>query len=378
MREYFVRNAAYWIDEFHLDGLRLDATQSMHDASRPHVIAEIATAARAAAGERRIFLVAENEPQRAECLLPRESGGHGLDAMWNDDFHHSARVALTGRRDGYFRDHRGAAQEFVSAAKHGFLFQGQPYAWQEQPRGTPSLDQPAWSFIVFTQNHDQVANTLDGRRLHTLAAPGRLRAMVALALLGPQTPMLFMGEEPFPFFADHGEELCGAVLAGRRAFVRQFVHYATPAAQALVPEPCAASTFLAAKLDFAERDAHGRVYALYRDLLRLRREDPVIAAQAREALDGAVLGPAAFVLRFFGAHHGDRLLALNLGADLDLTVAPEPLLAPPRGASWQVEWSSDEPRYGGLGAVNPCGTSGWRLPSDSATLLRAVPRRSVA
>ncbi len=132
VREYFVRNAAYWIDEFHLDGLRLDATQSMHDASRPHVIAEIATAARAAAGERRIVLVAENEPQRAECLLPRESGGYGLDAMWNDDFHHSARVALTGRRDGYFRDHRGAAQEFVSAAKHGFLFQGSPIAWQEQ------------------------------------------------------------------------------------------------------------------------------------------------------------------------------------------------------------------------------------------------------
>jgi maltooligosyltrehalose trehalohydrolase len=376
VREYVVRNAAYWIAEFHLDGLRLDATQSIQDRSQSHILAEIAAAARAAAGARRIVLIAENEPQRAECLDPVAAGGYGLDAMWNDDYHHSARVALTGRRDGYFHDHRGTAQEFVSAAKYGFLFQGQYYAWQRQPRGTPVLDRPAWSMIVFTQNHDQVANTLDGRRLHALAAPGRLRAIVALTLLAPQTPMLFMGEEfaasqRFPFFADHCAALRGAVHAGRREFLRQFAHYARPDAQAIVADPCAPATFHAAKLDFSERERNAHVYALYRDLLRLRREDPVIAAQAREALDGAVLAPHAFVLRYFDARHGDRLLAVNLGADLRLPSLAEPLLAPPRGARWHLVWSSEATRYGGLGATDPGAAAGWRLPSDSAALLRA-------
>jgi maltooligosyltrehalose trehalohydrolase len=315
------------------------------------------------------------------CLLPPEAGGYGLDAMWNDDFHHSARVALTGRRDGYFHDHRGSAQEFVAAAKRGFLFQGQRYDWQQQPRGTPVLDRPAWSMIVFTQNHDQVANTLDGRRLHTIAAPARLRAMVALTLLCPQTPMLFMGEEfaasaPFTFFADPCAGEGSQVWAGRREFLSQFDHYDSPDAQAIVPDPCAASTFLAAKLDRSEREKHAHVYSLYRDLLRIRRSDPVISAQRADRLDGAVLAPAAFVLRFFDAEYGDRLLAVNLGTDLDVPSVPEPLLAPPAGARWVLDWSSEHTRYGGLGVLDPCRDSGWRLPSDSATLMRAEPSSS--
>ena len=377
VRAHFVGNAAYWIAEFHLDGLRLDATQSIHDKTQPHVLAEVATAARAAARGRRIILVAENEPQDVACLLPPSAGGYGLDAMWNDDFHHSARVALTGRRDGYFHDHLGNAPEFIAASKHGFLFQGQRYDWQRQPRGTPALDQPAWSMIVFTQNHDQVANTLDGRRLDKLAAPARLRAVVALTLLSPQTPMLFMGEEfaastPFPFFADYCADLREPVAAGRREFLSQFAHYASEDAQNIVPDPCAASTFLAAKLDHSERERHAHVYALYRDLLQLRKTDAVIAGQRRDRLDGAVLGAHAFVLRYFDAEHGDRLLAVNLGTDLNFVSVAEPLLAPPIGSRWVLAWSSEHTRYGGLGVLDPCRESGWRLPSDSATLLRAA------
>ena len=379
VRELVVRNAEYWIGEFHLDGLRLDATQSIHDASRPHVVAELAAAARRAALPRSIVLVAENEPQHAEALAPAEAGGYGLDAMWNDDYHHAARVALTGRRDGYFHDYRGAAQEFVSAARHGFLYQGQYYAWQGKARGTAALGVPPWSFVVFTQNHDQVANTLAGERVHRLASPARLRALTALTLLAPQTPLLFMGEEfaaaePFPFFADHSERLRTPVREGRRGFLRQFAHYATPGAQATVPDPGAAATFRTAKLDVAQRQSNAHVYALYRDLLRLRREDPVIAAQARGGLDGAVLGPRAFVLRWFDRAAGDRLLVLNLGDDLDLASAPEPLLAPPRDARWHMTWSSDEPRYGGPGALEPCGGNGWQLAAESAVLLAPAPR----
>jgi maltooligosyltrehalose trehalohydrolase len=376
VREYFIGNACYWIREFHLDGLRLDATQSMHDASQPHVIAELSQRVRAAALPRKIILIAENEPQRSEYLNPIAAGGFGLDALWNDDFHHAARVALTGRHEGYYHDYRGHAQEFVSAVKRGFLYQGQYYDWQRQPRGAPFTSQPAWSLITFIQNHDQVGNTLYGERLHELTSPGRYRAITALLLLAPQTPLLFMGQEfaasqPFAFFADHRPELAVVVHAGRREFLSQFTTYATPSAQQKVPDPAAESTFLASKLDLSERDEHASVYALHKDLLRLRREDPVIAAQARERIDGAVLSAHAFVLRWFDAEQGDRLLVVNLGSELELHPIPEPLLAPPLRSQWQMIWSSDEPRYDGPGALNPNTEERWLLPGESAVLLEA-------
>ena len=376
VRELYIRNACYWIREFHLDGLRLDATQSIHDTSWPHILAQIAQRARKQAHPRRIILTAENEPQDARYLAPMEAGGFGLDAMWNDDFHHSARVALTGRREGYYHDYRGRAQEFVSAAKHGFLFQGQYYRWQEQARGTPALDQPAWAFIAFIQNHDQVGNTLNGERLHRITSPGRLRAMTALLLLAPHTPLLFMGQEfgasqPFGFFADHNPQLGKQVHAGRREFLSQFVNYATAAAQARVPDPADEACFRNSKLDRSERDRHVALYALHRDLLRIRRQDAVIARQDRRAIDGAVLSDHAFVLRWFDAREGDRLLVVNLGEEAHVRPAPEPLLAPPCAARWRLVWSSDDPRYGAHGAVSPCTERGWRLPGESAALLRA-------
>ena len=383
VREFYISNACYWIRDFHLDGLRLDATQSIHDASCPHVLGQIARRARAQAHPRRIILTAENEPQDARYLAPFEAGGFGLDAMWNDDFHHSARVALTGRREGYYHDYRGRAQEFVSAAKRGFLYQGQYYHWQEQPRGTPALEQPACAFIAFIQNHDQVGNTLNGERLHRITSPGRLRAMTALLLLAPHTPLLFMGQEfaasqPFRFFAEHNAPLGKQVHVGRREFLSQFVNYATPAAQARVPDPADEGCFRNSKLDHDERVRHEAAYALHRDLLRIRRQDPAIARQDRQAFDAAVLSEHAFVLRWFEPRDGDRLLVVNLGEGVDLRPAPEPLLAPPRSARWRLLWSSDDPRYDGHGAVSPCTEAGWRLPGESAALLcaEAEPART--
>ena len=376
VRDLFKRNAAYWIEEFHLDGLRLDATQSIFDDTKPHIIAEIVQAARAAASPRSIVVVGENEPQHVEALWPVERGGWGLDALWNDDFHHSAHVALTGRRDGYYHDHRGTAQEFVSAARHGFLFQGQRYQWQGKSRGTVVTDEPAASFVHFLENHDQVANTLKGARVRTCTSPGRYRALSALLLLGPQTPMLFMGQEfgsmrPFRFFADHEPKLAQKVYEGRREFLRQFSSYATEEAQRRVPDPGNPDTFVSCKLDRAN-DTDASIAALYRDLLALRRSDPVIARQCREAIDGAVLSEHAFVLRWRDTQHGDRLLVIALRDDVDFRPAPEPLLAPPRGAAWSMRWSSDAPRYDGPGAVDPCSEEGWRIPGESATLLVAI------
>jgi maltooligosyltrehalose trehalohydrolase len=325
---------------------------------------------------RSILITAENEPQDLRCVCSIEAGGFGLDAMWNDDFHHSARVALTGRHDGYFHDYRGRAQEFVSMAKRGFLYQGQYYPWQEKPRGTLVTDEPAWRFVTFTQNHDQVANTLHGERVHRITSPGRNRALTALMLLAPQTPLLFMGQEfasdtPFTFFAEHNPELSAKVHSGRREFLQQFTAYASPPAQEKVPDPAAEQSFLDCKLDFSYRDRHADVYRLHQDLLRLRREDRVIRAQDRKAMDGAVLSDRAFVLRWFSAEHGDRLLVVNLGDELELVPPAEPLLAPPRDGCWKLLWSSDDPRYAGHGVIEPCTHSGWRLPGESATLLRA-------
>jgi maltooligosyltrehalose trehalohydrolase len=370
VREYFLENVRYWISEFHLDGLRLDATQSMHDSSSPHILKEIVDQARETARPRSVVIIGENEPQRSELLLPE----YGLDALWNDDFHHSAVVALTGRREGYYHDHRGHAQEFVSAVKRAFLFQGQYYHWQKKPRGTPVTTQPASAFVNFIQNHDQVANTLYGMRLHKLTSPGRLRAITALLLLAPETPLLFMGQEfaastPFPFFADHKPELAAKVHAGRKEFLSQFVNFATAEARDHVLDPAEEATFFAAKLDFSERETNAAVLRLHTDLLQIRREDQAIAAQSREQIDGAVLSDSAFVLRW----GDDRLLLVNLGDELMLHPAPEPLLAPPQDAQWELAWSSDDPRYDGLGAVSPCSDMGWRVPGESAVLLKVSP-----
>jgi maltooligosyltrehalose trehalohydrolase len=212
VRELFIANAVHWIEEYHFDGLRLDATQAIIDRSPRHLLADLGVAARAAAGGRSIVLVAENEPQDVIHLRPPGAGGYGLDALWNDDFHHAALVAATGRSEAYCRDYRGSAQELLSAAKWGFLYQGQRYAWQDQPRGTPTFDLPRHRFVAFLQNHDQVANSARGCRGHELTTPGRWRALTALLLLAPHTPMLFQGQEwgtssPFVYFADHVPEL---------------------------------------------------------------------------------------------------------------------------------------------------------------------------
>lgn len=376
-RDFILGNARYWLSEFHLDGLRLDATQSIFDDSRPHILEEIGRTARAAAQPRSIVVISENEPQHAEQLLPPEQGGFGLDAMWNDDFHHAARVALTGTRDGYFGDYTGRAQEFLSCVRRGFLYQGQWYPWQKQTRGTAVSGLPAESVIVFLQNHDQVGNTFLGDRVHAAAAPGRYRALMALTLLGPQTPMLFMGQEfaaaaRFMFFADHHEELAALVHKGRREFLSQFRAYADEATQLRVPAPHAESTFLGSKLDWSEVEHHAEALAFHRDLLQLRACDPAISQQDVTKIDGATLSEQAFVLRWFDPEHGDRLLVINLDQELPLVPPSEPLLAPSRGATWQLLWSSEEPRYGGHGVTTMVADSGrgeWRLAAQCAVLL---------
>ena len=381
VRELVLANVRHWIEEYHLDGLRLDATQSIFDSSERHILSEIASAARAAAGSRHVLLIVENEPQDTALLRPQERSGHGMDSAWNDDFHHSARVALTGRTEAYYTDYRGSAQELLSAVRWGYLYQGQYYGWQQQPRGTPALDLQPTSFVNFIQNHDQVANSAHGRRLHQLTSPGRYRAMTALLLLAPGTPMLLQGQEygastPFLFFADHEPELARSVQRGRREFLRQFPSIATPQVQERLADPAAADTFRSCVLDPAERAAGGAMLALHRDLIALSRSAAFLQRD-REHVHGAVLAEDCLLLRYLGEHpDADRLLLVNLGADVTLSPIPEPLLAPPRGRRWRTLWCSEDPEYGGAGVPELLCAPHWLIPAEAAVVLApegAVP-----
>lgn len=375
-REYWSWNGAYWISEFHLDGLRLDATQSVHDESDEHILTSITANARTAADGRLLYVVAENEPQQVQLVRPVAENGYGVDALWNDDFHHSAIVALTGRREAYYSDHTGAPQEFVSAAKYGYLFQGQRYAWQKQPRGTPTRGLKPGVFVNFIENHDQVANSGEGSRVRARTSPGRYRAMTALMLLMPGTPMLFQGQEfgattPFLYFADHKPELAVNVRKGRAEFLRQFPTIATEAVTSRLAAPDAEETFRASKLDWAECDRHEHWRRLHADLIALRLGVPCFAPAAQADVDGAVLGPEAFAIRFFGGpDDDDRLLLVNLGVDLTRPSFAEPLLAPPSGFAWQLEWSSEAPEYGGNGTPAVIGPDGWNVLGHAAAVLR--------
>jgi len=376
VREFFITNGRYWIEEFHLDGFRFDAIHAIHDQSAERIIGAVGRAAREAAGSRSIILVAENDLQEARMTRPQNEGGDGLDGMWNDDFHHSAFVALTGRNVGYFNDYSGNPQEFISAAKYGFLYQGQAASWRKVLRGTPTFGIPAKAFVCFIENHDQIANTGPGERPRFQTSPGRYRAITALLLLGPWTPLLFQGQEfgassPFQFFADIGDAAVrDGIRKGRAELLAPFLSLTEEETLRTLPAPDDPQAFSGCKLDFSERETNRELYNLHIDLLKLRREDSRFRLQSFGGIDGAVLGKASFALRYFSCEKDDRLLLVNLGERHILHPASEPLLARPSGCRWETLWTSNSPRYGGSGAVAT--EEQWILPAESALVLRSL------
>jgi maltooligosyltrehalose trehalohydrolase len=374
-REFFLQNAAHWVSEYHLDGLRLDATQSLHDASPRHIITELVARTREAAGDRSVLLIAENEPQDVKVITPVARGGHGADGLWVDDFHHSARVAAVGRPEAYLTDYQGTAQELLSCVLRNSLYQGQYYRWQKKRRGSPLGAVPAEQVVFYLQNHDQLANMLRGERLHALAGRARARALTTFFLLLPQTPMLFMGQEffastPFHYFVDHHPGLQPLVQKGRDEFLSQFASAGEAMEHEHFHMPIDEEAFRRSKLDWGEQARHHDAVALHRDLLKLRREDPVFAAQDLSRVTGAVLGPQALVLRYSGSgQEGDRLVFLNLGTGLDSEPCPEPLLAPPPGGRWRMAFSSEATRYGGMGTPPIPEDGRLPLPGQAAFVL---------
>jgi maltooligosyltrehalose trehalohydrolase len=284
VRDFFVQNVAYWMDEFHVDGFRLDATHAIVDSSDVHVLTEIS----AAAQERGGFVIAEDERNDPLLVTDPEHGGTGLDGCWADDFHHVVNVMLTGSRDAYFKNFQGTADELSRTLSQGWLFTGQVQPTSGKPRGAdPSSLRPE-QLIYCISNHDQVGNRALGDRLSHLITPAAYRAASALVLLTPYTPLIFMGQEwaassPFQYFTDHEPDLGKKIIVGRRREFRDFAAFRDPTVRESIPSPQAAETFQRSKLNWNER--HGAaaqaMLELYRTCIDLRNTVPALQDRSR-------------------------------------------------------------------------------------------------
>jgi maltooligosyltrehalose trehalohydrolase len=280
VRQFVIQNAIYWIEEFHLDGLRLDAVHAIKDDSELHVLEEIAQRIRSTVAKP-VHLILENEENEASRLGRNQSlEPIHYTAQWNDDVHHVLHCAATGETAGYYAEYAGDTEKLGRALAEGFAFQGDLMKYRGKPRGEPSSSLPPTAFIAFIQNHDQVGNRAFGDRLLSVASPEAVRAVAAIYLLLPQIPMLFMGEEfgasqPFPFFCHFEPELAKLVCEGRRNEFAKFPEFQDPQQRERIPDPTAEQTFQSAKLDWDEatRDGHAGWVRLYRELLAIRHRE---------------------------------------------------------------------------------------------------------
>jgi malto-oligosyltrehalose trehalohydrolase len=382
VRDFFIHNALYWLDEYRFDGLRLDAVHAIVDDSEPDFLTELAEAVQAGPGsERLVHLVLENDHNAAHYLNRRsDSSPRWYAAQWNDDFHHAAHVLATGERTGYYADYaEQPARLLARCLAEGFAYQGEPSAFRGgESRGEPSGDLPITAFVDLLQNHDQVGNRAFGERIGALAPAAALRAATAIVLLAPSPPLLFMGQEfmaetPFLFFCDFGDDLADAVTEGRRREFADFEGFADPQARQRIPDPNDPQTFERSKLDWLAFDdeAHHRQWLqLHRELLRLRRVElvPRLPGIGGEQAAFEQIGHTGLRVQW-RLGDGSRLtLSANLGdtelsaAGLELDAPGEPLYLVPEQAD----------RALAEGRLLPWCTV-WHLEPPEATSERAGP-----
>ncbi|HEY4593575.1 MAG TPA: DUF3459 domain-containing protein, partial [Thermoanaerobaculia bacterium] len=366
VRRYLLDNALYWLTEFHVDGLRLDASDKIVDLSAVHILEALASAVRLQADAlgRRVVLIAESDANDPRFIRSQELGGFGLNAQWTDDFHHAVHVALTGESQGYFGDF-GGVRPVAKALADRFVNDGRYSPYRRRRYGRPAGDVPADRFVVCIQNHDQVGNRAGGERLSVLVEPAALRLAAAVLLLSPYVPLLFMGEEygetnPFLYFVSHGDaDLIQAVREGRR---REFAAFGWAGE---VPDPQSESTFADSRLDWGRswEGNHARLRALYSDLLRIRQHEPALRP-----------GNATVSVRH---SESDQWVWLRLEATGSALVAGfnfgslERILPLESGESYAPIIASDDQRYGGDGK-DPLGSTGLRLSPHGAALLREL------
>lgn len=286
VRDYFIHNALYWLEEYHLDGLRFDAAHAIFDDSEPDILTELAETVRSQfAGDRHIHLVLENDNNATRYLTRERDRGPCLyNAQWNDDIHHALHVLVTGEKDGYYADYaRNPAWHLGRCLAEGFSYQGEVSAYRGgKNRGEPTYELSPSCFVSFLQNHDQVGNRASGERILQIAEPRILRVAITCLLLAPSPPLLFMGEEfmastPFLFFCDFGPDLAPKVTEGRRSEFAKFAQFSSPEALSRIPDPNNQGTFVTSKLDWNSLDQpeHQTWLSFYRELLACRRAEIV-------------------------------------------------------------------------------------------------------
>ncbi len=357
VRDFFIHNALYWLEEYHFDGLRFDAVHAIADDSRPDILTELAETVRTRSNtERRIHLVLENDNNAAHYLC-RKAGVDSscYDGQWNDDIHHVTHVLVTGEKDGYYSDYaQNPLWHLGKCLAEGFSFQGEKSAFRDGARrGEPSRELPPTCFVSFLQNHDQVGNRALGERITQLASADAVKLAMTILLLAPSPPLLFMGEEfvaasPFLFFCDFGPELGAQVTAGRRSEFARFKQFSSPEAQAQIPDPNAEQTFLRSKLDWNSvgQEPHSKWLEFYQNVLQCRREKvvPRIKDIAHGRSQFQVLAPLGLDVSWRFRNSGSLRLMANFDRrPLVLPNRPEGKLLYTSSGKHDPEWKEIPP-----------------------------------
>ena len=359
---FFVENAFYWIDDFHIDALRLDAIHGIVDRNAQPFLALLTGAVQEFAKRtgRKVYVIGESDLNDSRFLLPQESHGYGLDAQWNDDFHHAVHTLLTGERTGCYQDF-GRMEDLVKAFSEGYVYSGQFSEYRQRRHGNCSREIPAHKFIVFAQNHDQIGNRTLGERLTKLVSFEALKLCAGLVVLSPFVPLLFMGEEygetaPFLYFTSHSDpDLIQAVRTGRKEDFAAFGWQQEP------PDPQGESTFAHSNLnhDLAKREPHRNLRDFYQELIRLRRSVPALRVLSKENADIKGFEKEKILLVTRWSSNSQVFMAFNLGD------ADTPLAAPMPKGRWEKCLDSSDQRWGGRGS-----TTSEMLVSDGQAELR--------
>jgi len=380
VRAFFIRNALQWLTEYHLDGLRLDATHGFVDETPSHLIRDLTLHAREVIRDRTLLLMAEDERNLDTAIRPASEGGWGLDAVWSDDFHHQVRRLTAGDRDGYYQDFSGSVADLAATIEKGWFYCGQHSTYLDRPRGTDPARLPVSRMVFCIQNHDQVGNRAFGTRLTHDVDAATFRALAALLLFLPETPLLFMGQEwaatsPFLYFTDHNPDLGRLVTEGRRREFSRFAAFADEATRTAIPDPQAESTFAASRLDWSEleRPAHRAMRDLYRAMLALRRGDR--AFEAGDVMAWPLGDQGLAVRRIGGSDHPLLLLACLRGSAI-VDARSWPAVSP--GDGWHPALTTEDHRFveandraaGGEGLWHPNGAAVVEFRRPGAAILR--------
>ncbi len=348
VRAFFIHNALYWIAEYRVDALRIDAIHGIFDFSTKHFLQELGESVHTQAKKlgRHIYVMAESDLNDVRVISPTEAGGYGLDAQWNDDFHHALRALLTGEKKGYYQDF-GDIRHLEKAFREGFVYSGEYSQFRKRRHGSPSKDRPAHQFVVYSQNHDQIGNRMQGDRLSQTQSLDQLKLAAGTVILSPYLPLLFMGEEygetsPFQYFVDHSDpDLMEAVRKGRKE------EFASFAWEGKVPDPLDEGTFLNSKIkiDTHRQDHHHTLFRFYKELIGLRKNIPALSHLSKENMEiMAFLEKALFVRRWID--NDDVFLMYNFGPEI-----VKARLRLPEG-TWHKILDSSETVWGGKGGLS--------------------------